>query len=375
LLLDDQTASKPSMRPFRRRLSAWLAGQIETLYPGSFAVVMATGIISNAFFLKGHPILSDALFAANLLAYSLLLIFAVLRALWFWPALRADLINPRLAFSFFTIVAATNVLGTGIDLRGVESVAQALWFFALLAWFVLIYFSFAVLIFLNTGYGADILEGGWLMAIVGTESLVILGAAVGATLGHFRPGVFVLIHLLWGLGLALYGIYIAIFCYRIFFSDIRPDDVTPSLWVVMGAAAISTNAGSVLALTDSGISFLQSMRPFIEGVTPLIWAWGTWWIPLLALLGIWKHVVCRVPLTYTPTLWSLVFPLGMYAEASLRLSLAEDFLPLRSVSEAMLWVALVAWAATASALAAASWRSFRDHARSSDFEWAGSGQR
>jgi tellurite resistance protein TehA-like permease len=324
---------------------------------------MATGIISNAFFLEGHPILSDALFAANLLAYSLLVIFMVLRLLWFGPALRADLINPRLVFSFFTIVAATDVLGTGIDLRGVESVAQALWFFALLAWFVLIYFSFAVLIFLNTRHGADILEGGWLMAIVGTQSLVILGATVGATLGHFRPGVFVLIHLLWGLGLALYGIYIAIFCYRIFFSDIRPDDVTPSLWVVMGAAAISTNAGSVLVLTDSGISFLQSMRPFIEGVTPLIWAWGTWWIPLLALLGIWKHVVCRVPLTYTPTLWSLVFPLGMYAEASLRLSLAEDFPPLRSVSEAMLWVALVAWAITASALAAASWFSFRDHAR------------
>jgi tellurite resistance protein TehA-like permease len=372
---DGRTASKPSMRPFAQRLRAWLAGQIETLYPGSFAVVMATGIISNAFFLEGHPILSDALFAANLLAYSLLVIFMVLRLLWFGPALRADLINPRLVFSFFTIVAATDVLGTGIDLRGVESVAQALWFFALLAWFVLIYFSFAVLIFLNTRHGADILEGGWLMAIVGTQSLVILGATVGATLGHLRPGVFVLIHLLWGLGLALYGIYIAIFCYRIFFSDIRPDDVTPSLWVVMGAAAISTNAGSVLVLTDSGISFLQSMRPFIEGVTPLIWAWGTWWIPLLALLGIWKHVVCRVPLTYTPTLWSLVFPLGMYAEASLRLSLAEDFPPLRSVSEAMLWVALVAWAITASALAAASWFSFRDHARSSDFGWASSGER
>jgi tellurite resistance protein TehA-like permease len=372
---DGRTASKPSMRPFAQRLRAWLAGQIETLYPGSFAVVMATGIISNAFFLEGHPILSDALFAANLLAYSLLVIFAVLRLLWFWPALWADLINPRLVFSFFTIVAATDVLGTGIDLRGVESVAQALWFFALLAWFVLIYLSFAVLIFLNTRHGADILEGGWLMAIVGTQSLVILGAAVGATLGHLRPGVFVLIHVLWGLGLALYGIYIAIFCYRIFFSDIRPDDVTPSLWVVMGAAAISTNAGSVLVLTDTRISFLQSMRPFIEGVTPLIWAWGTWWIPLLALLGIWKHVVCRVPLTYTPTLWSLVFPLGMYAEASLRLSLAEDFPPLRSVSEAMLWVALAAWAATASALAAASWRSFRDHARSSDFGWAGSGER
>jgi len=51
----------------------------------------------------------------------------------------------------------------------------------------------------------------------------------------------------------------------------------------MGAAAISANAGSVLVLTDSGIPFLQSMRPFVDGVTPIIWAWATWWIPLLLL--------------------------------------------------------------------------------------------
>jgi tellurite resistance protein TehA-like permease len=54
-----------------------------------------------------------------------------------------------------------------------------------------------------------------------------------------------------------------------------------------------------------------------------------------------------VPLTYTPALWSLVFPLGMYALASLRLSLAADFPPLRAVSHGMVWVALAAWSATA----------------------------
>ena len=108
----------------------------------------------------------------------------------------------------------------------------------------------------------------------------------------------------------------------------------------MGAAAISTNAGSTLILTDSGLAFLHSMRPFIDGVTLIMWAWGTWWIPLLILFGIWKHGVCRVPITYTPMLWSLVFPLGMYALASLRLSLASDFPPLHSISLAMVWVAL-----------------------------------
>jgi hypothetical protein len=32
------------------------------------------------------------------------------------------------------------------------------------------------------------------------------------------------------------------------------------LWVVMGAAAIAANAGSTLILTESGMSFLHSMR-------------------------------------------------------------------------------------------------------------------
>ena len=67
------------------------------------------------------------------------------------------------------------------------------------------------------------------------------------------------------------------------------------------------------------------MRPFINGVTLIMWAWATWWVPLLVLFGVWKHGVRRVPLRYTPMLWSFVFPLGMYALASLRLSLAADF--------------------------------------------------
>ena len=168
--------------------------------------------------------------------------------------------------------------------------------------------------------------------------------------------------MLWGVGLAFYGIFIVLFAHRIFFLEFDPDDITPLLWVVMGAAAISTNAGSTLILTDSALPFLQSMRPFIDGVTLIMWAWGTWWIPLLLLFGIWKHGVCRVPITYTPMLWSLVFPLGMYALASLRLSLATDFPPLHSISLMMVWVALAAWLATAIGLACMSWRSWRDYA-------------
>jgi tellurite resistance protein TehA-like permease len=346
-------------RPQPLTLRAWLDREVASLYPGCFALVMATGIISNAFFLEGRRGVSDALFAANLVAYPWLIALTAIRAARHGRALWTDLLDPRLVFSFFTIVAGTDVLGVALNLRGFAALALFLWASALIVWFLLIYFSFGVLTFLNTAHGANVVHGGWLIAIVGTESLVILGSLVAPGLGALGPSVFVLIHMLWGVGLGLYAIFVVLFAQRIFFVDVAPGDITPLLWVVMGAAAIATNAGSTLILSDTHMPFLVSMRPFIDGVTLLLWAWATWWIPLLVLFGIWKHGVCRVPITYAPALWSLVFPLGMYALASLRLSLAADFAPLRLLSHGMVWIALAAWIATAVGLALASWRSLR----------------
>jgi tellurite resistance protein TehA-like permease len=63
-------------------------------------------------------------------------------------------------------------------------------------------------------------------------------------------------------------------------------------------------------------------------------------------------------------LWSAVFPLGMYSVATLRLSLVADFPLLRTISLAMVWISLAAWAATFIGLAISSWRSFRQFTRS-----------
>jgi tellurite resistance protein TehA-like permease len=215
------------------------------------------------------------------------------------------------------------------------------------------------MIIFNTPQAADIVHGGWLLAIVGAESLVTLGSAIATALHGFSPAFLVLLHMIWGIGLGLYGIFIVLFSRRMFLLAVDADDVTASLWIVMGAAAISANAGSALVLSNSEIPFLHSMRPFVDGMTLLVWAWATWWIPLLLLLGLWKHGVRRKPLTYTPLLWSLVFPLGMYSLATFRLALTAGFPPLRVLSHAMSWIALAAWATTAAAFVATTWRSFR----------------
>ena len=48
----------------------------------------------------------------------------------------------------------------------------------------------------------------------------------------------------------------------------------------------------------------------------MFWAFASWWVPLLVIMGFWRHAIRRVPLRYDPQFWSLVFPVGMYSVAT-----------------------------------------------------------
>lgn len=317
---------------------------------------MSTGIISLAFRTLGFEAMADGMRAVALLAWVLLVVLSGVRLLRYASAVRIDLLNPRMVFSYFTLVAATNIVGLLLHGMGLVPLALACWFLAFLAWCLLLYHAFSVLTFLTHEHNVNIVHGGWLIAIVGTQSLVLLGARIAPDLGVWAMYMVVEVHMLWGLGLIFYGIFVTLFCYRIFFLTLRPADISPLLWVVMGAAAISANAGTSLITEEARLLFLAAQRPFIDGVTLMMWSWATWWIPMLVIFGIWKHVVNRVPLNYDPVMWSLVFPLGMYTVASARLGLAADFPPLHWISQFMVWVAMGVWLVVMLGLVRRLWR-------------------
>lgn len=316
---------------------------LQALHPGNFAMVMASGIISIGFKTLHFEWLAEALYAFALCAWLTLLGLSAARLVRYADSVRIDLLNPRMVFSYFTLVAATDIVGMLLLERGHTELALACWAFAFAAWCSLLYLAFSVLTFLSHEHNVNIMHGGWLISIVGTQSLVLLGARLAPELGDYAGYMMVEVHLLWGLGLIFYGIFVTLFCYRIFFLTLKPQDMSPLLWVVMGAAAISANAGTSLLTEDPRLPFLAAQRPFIDGITLMVWAWSTWWIPMLFLFGAWKHVVSRLPLEYEPVIWSFVFPLGMYAVASARLGLAAEFAPLHWISQLMIWVALAAW--------------------------------
>ncbi len=316
---------------------------LQALHPGNFALVMASGILSLGLRLHSFERLADALGVVAVLVWLMLLGLSALRLLRHAALVRIDLLNPRMVFSYFTLVAATSIVGLLLHQQGQTRWALACWLLAFASWCLLLYLAFSVLTFLTHENNVNIVHGGWLIAIVGTQSLVLLGGRLAPELDAWSVYMVFEVYMLWGLGLAFYGVFVTLFCYRIFFLALKPHDIGPLLWVVMGAAAISANAGTTLLTEDPHLPFLMAQRPFIDGITLMIFSWATWWIPMLLLFGLWKHGVNRLPLRYEPALWSCVFPLGMYAVASGRLGLAADFPPLHWISQGMVWVALAAW--------------------------------
>ena len=69
-----------------------LVGQAAAgLFPGYFALVMATGIISIAAYLLEMRAIAWILLAVNLIAYPLLWLLLAIRLIWYFPRLLADL--------------------------------------------------------------------------------------------------------------------------------------------------------------------------------------------------------------------------------------------------------------------------------------------
>jgi hypothetical protein len=75
------------------------------------------------------------------------------------------------------------------------------------------------------------------------------------------------------------------------FFPFSPRDLLPPYWINRGAVAISTLAGALLATAAERSALLAPMGPFILGLTVIFWATATWWIPMLLVLGVWRHRV------------------------------------------------------------------------------------
>ena len=325
-------------------VGARLDAAVRELSPGYFSVVMATGIVSVGLGYDGRRLLSRCLLVLSVAAFVGLVLLNAWRLVSHRTELVDDLTQLSGGFGFLTFVAAADVLSARI---AADQATVALWLLAIAAacWLLR---GYAVP--WTTRLGADdrpvtaAANGTWFLWAVGCQSVAVAAAVLAVDRpGRALPAVAVGA---WFLGVFLYavtGVFVAI---RLLAHDLGADDLTAPYWIAMGAAAITALAGAAHILLPH-VPAVDEARRGIRGGDLFAWVLATWLVPALVAAGWWRHVTHRVPLRYDVHLWSIVFPLGMYAVASTRLGVADGFPLLVDIGRVWIWVARAAWAVTA----------------------------
>ncbi len=316
---------------------------VRTLHPGYFALVMATGIVSVGVHNGGVGWLSTSLLVVAVGCYAVLIVLTVLRIVRYPHAMRADLSDPRRGFALFTFVAATDVLGTRIAVEGQRDLAMGFLAVGAIAWLLLGYVIPWTTVVARSERPILIhANGTWFIWAVASQSVAVLAATLEPTFTSGRRELAVLAVTSWSLGVFLYCGVAVLVAARILLYPFGPEDLTPPYWVAMGATAITMLAGSrIVEMADAPM--VEATRGLVAGTSVLYWAFGTWLIPALLAAGVWRHLVSRVPLRYEPTLWSMVFPVGMYGAGSYLLGQADHLPIVTGVGAVETWLAFAVW--------------------------------
>lgn len=320
---------------FARRFSV----AVEGLTPGYFALVMATGIVSVGLHLEGYTVLSRALLGVCATGFVVLWSLTLLRFVRHRRAMAEDFLDPKRAFGYFTYVAGTNVLGVRLFSEGYHTVTAVFLALTAVAWAVLGYVIpwTAVLGKVARPVVANA-NGTWFIWVVASQSVAVAAATLEPVSEAALHGLSVLAVVAWSVGVFLYAAAGVIVTLRMLLYDLRPEDLNPPYWVAMGACAITVLAGARI-VEMAAAPMVDATRGLVAGLSVVFWAFATWLIPVLFAAGVWRHWVHKVPLRYEATLWSMVFPLGMYAVAGIYLGRADKLPLVGWIGRVELWLA------------------------------------
>ena len=333
------------------------------MQPGAFAMVMATGIVSVDVTQHGMPTLGRALFWLNWLAYLWLIAITVLRFTRYRDEMIANFRAPGRGAAFLTLAAGTCVLATQCLLVvHVPVLARVMAAWGAFCWAVLIYlFFFSTMTRRNKAPFAETINGSWLVVVVATQALAVVAALLASDgTVAIREGMLFAGVTLYLIGCAWYLIIITLITYRMVLLPLNAQEFTPPYWINMGALAISTLAGSLIILNAPASGPLHDFLPFIKGFTLFFWASATWWIPLLVMLELWRHVWSGVPVNYEVDDWDIVFPLGMYTVSTTALVRATGAGYLQMIADVGVFVSLLVWVLVGVGLV---WRLSHPHRR------------
>src|SRR5579875_2750893 len=167
-------------------LGSRVADGIAALFPGYCALVMATGILSVATDQFGMAAIAWILSGVNFAAYVILWLLLLIRLVRYFPRVIADLDTHARGPGFFTVAAGTCVLGTQLwVVQRDPAIATWLWVLGAILWVILTYTFFSAIIIREQKPDLEHgLSGAWLVIVVATQAVSILGTFVATDAGR-----------------------------------------------------------------------------------------------------------------------------------------------------------------------------------------------
>ncbi len=315
---------------------------LQDLDPASFVFVMATGIVSISLYINGWILLSNIFLGIGTLGYITLLLLFFLRSFWLAPIdFRKSKVLLEL-FKYLSFSAGTDALATHFAIRGSTTIALILGTIGAISAIILVYTIFCMLLF-NTKESIQTVSPYWLLMAIAANSVGIVISSLWNQQAITNAIFIIIACCFWAFGIIIYLIFMTLNLYRMFFLPFKGEDLNPAFWTCLGGAAIAVVDGCSLILMNHVPQFLELIKPFIIGLSLLLWGWATALLPILIFMGMWKYFYFKVPIETVPSLWAVVFPLGMYSASIVYLSKSLQMEIIEGMGPLFLGIAVTAW--------------------------------
>ncbi|GJE54862.1 TDT family transporter [Methylobacterium thuringiense] len=309
---------------------------IRQFTPNWFTVVMGTGVVALALdrLPTTHALLAPVplgLWLGSVILFAAFCLLYGARWIFFFDGARRIFGHSTVSMFFGAIPMALATLLNGLLIfgppyLGAETIRIALplwWFDVALALICAV--AIPYLMFTRQEHRIDQMTAVWLLPVVTAEVVAVSGGLLAPALSGESQQLAVIVtsFVLWGVSVPLALSILAILVLRMALHNLPPREMAASSWLSLGP--LGTGALGLLVLGQAGGPILAAGgfagAPEILRITGLIgalilWGYGAWWF-LLSLAVTVRYLRAGVP--FNLGWWGYIFPLGVYALATLRI--------------------------------------------------------
>jgi C4-dicarboxylate transporter/malic acid transport protein len=345
--------------------------------PNWFAATMGTGILALALnqfpvSLPGLPEIARSLWLLNIGLFALFSALYAARWVFFFAEAKRVFGHSTVSMFFGAIPMGLATILNGFLVFGIElwgpaamQVAHALWWFdAALSVLCGVAIPFAM--FTRQDHSIEKMTAIWLMPIVAAE---VAAASGGLLVPHLAGAeafrILILSYAVWAFSVPLAMGILTILLLRLAVHKLPHRDMAASGWLALGP--IGTGALGLLLLgADAPAALAGASLPdvgpiafgqFASGLGviggTMLWGYGVWWL-LLAVLTTRRYLREGIP--FNIGWWGFIFPLGVYAVATLALARATHLDFLLAISGVLIACLASLWIVVAARTLHGAWR-------------------